>query len=43
MRTISKILLASTLLVTIWAALGLTGGGARAEPPSPCRIFAQCQ
>ena len=39
MRTISKILLASTLLV-LWAALGLTGGHARADRQS-CRIFAQ--
>jgi hypothetical protein len=43
MRTISTILLAFTLLITVLTTLGLTSGHARAEPPDPCRFFAQCQ
>lgn len=44
MRTISKIVLVATLLLTAWTALGLTGSYARAEPPNPCfRAFAACQ
>lgn len=43
MRTISRILLATTLLLTAWTALGLAGSHARAEPPGPGFAFALCQ
>jgi hypothetical protein len=43
MRTLARILAATMLLLTAWTAIGLASSNARAEPPSPCFIFAACR